>query len=267
VISLIQINWPDRGAKMDQDGMAEHAPKTTRPACVVGGEEPHQGPVYTVGDLRPGLAARILRDTPNSTPASLICEAHLAGFRRLYLEDLLEREHGELSDLDREVLASLDSGQTVVADVENAYDAGEGRDLGARAADAVARFGGSWTFILIFLGFLVLWMVINVVALFGRDFDPYPFILLNLMLSCVAAIQAPIIMMSQRRAEAKDRLRAENDYKVNLKAELEIRRLHDKIDHHLARQWHRLADLEKAQADLAEQAVARSEERTPPAEG
>lgn len=239
--------------------MAEHKPRTARPACVAGGGDPHGGPVHVIGELRPGLAARVLRDTPGATASDTICEVHLARFRRLYLEDLLEREHGELSDLDREVLASLDTGRPVVADVESAWDEGAGRDLGARAADAVARFGGSWTFILCFVGVLVVWMAINVTAALGRDFDPYPFILLNLVLSCVAAIQAPIIMMSQRRAEAKDRLRAENDYKVNLKAELEIRRLHDKIDHHLERQWRRLAEIERAQAELAEQAAAARE--------
>ena len=247
--------------------MTEQKSKAPRPSCVVVGEDPHQGPVYVVGDLRPGLAARILRDIPDARPSSLICDAHLARFRRLYLEDLLEREHGELSELDREVLASLDDGEMVAADVESAYQEGEGRDFGARAADAVARFGGSWTFILCFLGLLGVWMFLNVVAAFGRNFDPYPFILLNLMLSCVAAIQAPIIMMSQRRSEAKDRLRAENDYKVNLKAELEIRRLHDKMDHHLARQWQRLAELEHIQTALAERAAARPASPAPSAEG
>ena len=221
-------------------------------ACVVP-EPDHSGAMYQIRDLRPGLIERILRETGRDTPDGLICEAHLARCRRRYLEELLEREHGELSDLDREVLASFESGRTMVADVDGAFD--EGRSFGARAADAVARFGGSWTFILCFAAALVVWMGVNVTAALGSDFDPYPFILLNLVLSCLAAIQAPIIMMSQGRAEAKDRLRAENDYKVNLKAELEIRRLHDKIDHHLAQQWRRLAELERAQVELAEKAA------------
>jgi uncharacterized membrane protein len=119
------------------------------------------------------------------------------------------------------------------------------RSFGERAADRVASFGGSWTFLGLFASVLVVWMAVNSAYLLGSGaFDPYPFILLNLVLSCLAAVQAPIIMMSQRRSEARDRARAENDYKVNLKAELEIRALHDKLDRQLLRQWERLASIQ-----------------------
>jgi len=107
--------------------------------------------------------------------------------------------------------------------------------LGQRAADAIARFAGSWAFIFAFTGVLILWMVINTI-LASNAFDPYPFILLNLVLSCVAAIQAPLIMMSQNRQEEKDRRRAENDYKVNLKTEIMIEDLYDKVNAILAKQ-------------------------------
>ena len=107
--------------------------------------------------------------------------------------------------------------------------------LGQRSADAIARFAGSWAFIFAFTGVLILWMVINTI-LASNAFDPYPFILLNLVLSCVAAIQAPLIMMSQNRQEEKDRRRAENDYKVNLKTEIMIEDLHDKVNAILAKQ-------------------------------
>lgn len=107
--------------------------------------------------------------------------------------------------------------------------------LGQRAADTIAKFAGSWAFIFSFTGVLVLWMVVNVI-LAAKAFDPYPFILLNLVLSCVAAIQAPLIMMSQNRQEEKDRRRAENDYKVNLKTEIMIEDLYDKVNAILARQ-------------------------------
>jgi len=120
-------------------------------------------------------------------------------------------------------------------------------------ADHVAAFGGSWTFILSFCGLLVIWMLLNVTGVLFKIFDPYPFILLNLVLSCLAALQAPIIMMSQRRQESKDRLRGENDYRVNLKAELEIRQLHEKIDHHLAHQWERLAEMQQIQIEMLEE--------------
>ncbi|WP_234631888.1 DUF1003 domain-containing protein [Agrobacterium vitis] len=124
--------------------------------------------------------------------------------------------------------------------------------FGDRASDAVASFGGSWRFIIIFSIILVAWMAINSIGLFLRPFDPYPYILLNLLLSCVAAMQAPIIMMSQKRQEEKDRQRAENDYMINLRAELEIRQLHEKIDHQMAHQWARLAELQQIQIDLLE---------------
>ena len=107
--------------------------------------------------------------------------------------------------------------------------------LGQRAADTIAKFAGSWAFIFSFTGVLVLWMVVNVI-LAAKAFDPYPFILLNLVLSCVAAIQTPLIMMSQNRQEEKDRRRAENDYKVNLKTEIMIEDLYDKVNAILAKQ-------------------------------
>ncbi len=116
--------------------------------------------------------------------------------------------------------------------------------VGQRAADAIAKFAGSWAFIFSFTGILILWMVINAV-LAANAFDPYPFILLNLVLSCVAAIQAPLIMMSQNRQEEKDRRRAENDYKVNLKTEIMIEDLYDKVNAILAKQ----SQLEKRLAE------------------
>src|SRR5204863_9662655 len=121
---------------------------------------------------------------------------------------------------------------------------------GDRLADGIAAFGGSWAFILSFLGFLVLWIFANLWFLASRAFDPYPFILLNLILSCIAAMQAPVIMMSQNRQETRDRQRAENDYKINLKAELEIRHLHEKVDYLLHQFATRLMEVQQIQLDL-----------------
>jgi uncharacterized membrane protein len=120
-------------------------------------------------------------------------------------------------------------------------------------ADRIASFGGSWKFIILFMAVMVAWMTYNVVTLTGDHFDPYPFILLNLLLSCLAALQAPIIMMSQNRQDAKDRIRSENDFRVNLKAELEIRHLHEKIDHLLSRQWERMAEIQRVQLELMDE--------------
>ena len=105
-------------------------------------------------------------------------------------------------------------------------------------------------FISAFGGFILIWVLINTLVLILRPFDPYPFILLNLFLSCLAALQAPIIMMSQNRQEARDRLHSENDYRVNLKAELEIRQLHEKLDHLLQHQWERLMEIQQIQIEL-----------------
>ena len=122
--------------------------------------------------------------------------------------------------------------------------------FGQRLSDKIASFGGSWKFIIIFFFILVFWISVNSLILAFKPFDPYPFILLNLILSCLAAIQAPIIMMSQNRQEAKDRLRASHDYQINLKAELEIRQLHQKLDHLLSRQWERLVEIQEVQIEL-----------------
>lgn len=200
--------------------------------------------------VRPGVGKIIEAGHPGWQDGKFICEPDLAHARRAYVEALLEEERGELGAIERQVIDAMASHETISQPVSQAYR--ENLGFGDRVADRVASFGGSWTFILGFLLVLVLWMTVNVVHLFRQPFDPYPFILLNLVLSTLAAFQAPIIMMSQRRQEEKDRLRAENDYRVNLKAELEIRQLHEKIDHQLSRQWEKLAELQKIQIDLLE---------------
>ncbi len=127
-----------------------------------------------------------------------------------------------------------------------------GSTFGQRLADGIAEFGGSWTFIISFFGFLGLWILANILLLRSPTFDPYPFILLNLILSCIASLQAPVIMMSQNRQENKDRRRARSDYMVNLKAEMEVRGLHSKIDILIADQMKNLFQIQKAQLELLE---------------
>lgn len=142
---------------------------------------------------------------------------------------LLGMKYGDLSPEEREVIERIARKEPMAENVNITFH--ESLTLGQRLADRVAAFGGSWTFILLFSGAMVLWMLLNTYILVGREvFDPYPFILLNLVLSSLAALQAPIIMMSQNRQAAKDRLDITADYQVNLKAELEIMRLHQKVD-------------------------------------
>ncbi|MEZ6148432.1 MAG: DUF1003 domain-containing protein, partial [Planctomycetaceae bacterium] len=190
----------------------------------------------------------IAKDHPNWNERSQICATDLNRYRSEYIEDTLEQERGELSELERRVVESLREHELLSANVNQEFD--QQITLGERVADHVASFGGSWTFILLFTAVLTIWVAINSVAVMFRPFDPYPYILLNLVLSCLAAIQAPVIMMSQNRQEAKDRLRSEHDYRVNLKAELEIRHLHSKLDLLLTHQWQRLLEIQQLQTDL-----------------
>ena len=169
-------------------------------------------------------------------------------YRGQYVHSLLESEKGELTSLENEVLTSLRDHETLSKNVDTEFE-GEWT-LGERLADRIATFGGSWTFLIVFGFFLAVWIGVNSFILYAHPPDPYPYILLNLILSCLAAIQAPVIMMSQNRQEAKDRLRSEHDYQVNLKAELEIRHLHEKLDHLLSHQWERLAQIQEIQLEL-----------------
>ncbi len=198
--------------------------------------------------VRSALAEQIKAAYPDWKPEGYICLSDLNRFRMKYIQTLLESEKGELTILDREVLESLQRHETLSSNVDAEFE--KDLTLGEKLADRLASFGGSWTFLIIFGALLLAWVMLNSFMLIKRPFDPYPFILLNLVLSCLAAIQAPVIMMSQNRQEAKDRLRSQHDYQVNLKAELEIRHLHDKIDHLLSHQWERLVEIQQIQVDL-----------------
>ncbi len=201
--------------------------------------------------IRPSLLEFIKKKVPNLDSKGFICFQDLGEFRKDYVKEVLEDEIGELSALDQEVVASLEQHEILSADISSQFE--RKLTFGERLSDHIAEFGGSWKFLISFGAVLVIWIAINGVILVTRAFDPYPFILLNLILSCLAAVQAPIIMMSQNRAEARDRLRAENDYKVNLKAELEIRHLHEKLDHLLRRQYNRLFEIQQIQIELLQE--------------
>ncbi|SFN62556.1 Uncharacterized membrane protein [Paenimyroides ummariense] len=169
-------------------------------------------------------------------------------YRQRFISEKLVNEVGELNDLKKQVVDSISKSE-LISDESLKSDTKKDA-IGEKIADKVADFGGSWTFILSFVFFLLLWIGVNAFIFMNKGFDPYPFILLNLILSCVAALQAPIIMMSQNRQEAKDRERAKNDYMVNLKSELEIRILHEKIDHLIMHQQQELMEIQKVQTEL-----------------
>jgi uncharacterized membrane protein len=197
--------------------------------------------------LRPALLEIIQRDNPDFKQTDCLSLTELNMYRQKYIAEYLVKEVGELSELENTVLDSLKNKNTITDKIEEADDI---ITPGQRLADKVATFGGSWTFILSFGGFLFCWIVTNVLFLSSKAFDPYPFILLNLILSCIAALQAPVIMMSQNRQEEKDRDRARKDYMINLKSELEIRMLHEKIDHLIVHQQQELIQIQKVQIEM-----------------
>jgi len=198
--------------------------------------------------VRPAVVVEIRKQYPNWDETGFICSADLDRFRSQYVEGLLQAEKGELTALEQDVLKALRTHETIAEHLDSDYQ--QQLSFGERLADHFASFGGSWRFILAFGAMLVTWVIVNSLVLLWMPFDPYPFILLNLILSCLAAIQAPVIMMSQNRLESKDRLRAEHDYRVNLKAELEIRHLHEKMDHLLRHQWDRLVEIQQIQLEI-----------------
>lgn len=198
--------------------------------------------------VRPAIAQLIQRETGHWDETQWICLNDLQRFQQQYVRSLLEDEQGELSTLDKEVLQGLKEHEILARNPEVEIDAH--LTPGQRLADRIAAFGGSWWFIIAFAIILFGWMALNSWILVSKPFDPYPYILLNLVLSTLAAIQAPLIMMSQNRQESRDRARAQHDYQVNLKAELEIRQLHQKIDHMLSHQWERLVEIQEVQMEL-----------------
>ena len=237
-----------------------------RRACAITGRPTRPDDLTLAGTLRPRLFEMLQADHPTLTPDSEISREALATYRARYIEQLLEEERGSADRLERSVVDRIAGQETLARDIER-LEAEEAKSLpfGERVADRIASLGGSWRFIFLFLAVLFGWMALNSLALAGAAFDPFPYILLNLVLSCLAALQAPVIMMSQRRTEARDRARARNDYLVNLKAELSVRLLHEKVDHLLRQQWERLAEIQRQQVEIMEELAPHRARPRPPA--
>lgn len=236
--------------------------KPKKMSSAISGKKFHKRDLVRVDDLRPSLAHRIRTDHPDLPAGARISREELGRYRMRYTEELLQQEHGEFSELDRQVVESIAKQDTISENSEEEFE--EHRTFADRVSDNMAAFGGSWWFLISFGAVLLVWICINLIEGTVTAFDPYPFILLNLLLSCIAAIQAPIIMMSQKRQETKDRLRSFNDYRVNLKAELEVRHLHEKLDYLISRQWTRLAEMQQMQLDaMHELTGAKTQKRAP----
>lgn len=226
---------------------------STAPSSPFSGKSHPAGKQVPLTTVRPNIAQLILSQHPELNENSMVGIDVVNAARIEYVRALLKGQLGELSKLDEEVIESLHRHE-VVSESPDEEDEGA-TTFGERLSDKIAEFGGSWTFILSFLAFMGLWIALNVVVFLNKGFDPYPFILLNLLLSCLASLQAPVIMMSQNRQELRDRRRAENDYKVNLKAELEIRHLHEKIDYLLHQQATRLLEIQQIQLEVMREAA------------
>ncbi len=201
-------------------------------------------------DLREGIFNFIQSEHLGFSDDSMISIDELNHLRRLYLTHLISEEKGEIAVIDKDVMTAIEQNSILSENIED--DKEEASTFGQRMADRIATFGGSWTFITVFFSFILIWIFVNIWLLAQKAFDPFPFILLNLILSCLAAIQAPIIMMSQNRQEQKDRIRSEHDYKINLKAELEIKLLSEKIDHLLVHHNKKLLEIQELQTDYLE---------------
>lgn len=210
--------------------------------------------------MRRGIKDLIKKDSPQFDDSCHLAMSELNHYRERYIADFLEKEVGELSQLEGNVLQSMRDNSLIADNPEDDND-NSNATFGQRVADNVATFGGSWTFIISFMSFLLIWIAANVFILSNKGFDPYPFILLNLILSCIAALQAPVIMMSQNRQEEKDRERAKNDYMVNLKSELEIRMLHEKLDHLILHQEQNLIEIQQVQVDMMNDILSRLEKK------
>lgn len=208
--------------------------------------------------IRNSLIKEIQKDFPQFNDSSFIALPELTHYRQLYVRNLLSKEVGTLTQLEQTVLNNINHNHLIAdeaSEIKNPVTRGQ------RWADRIATFGGSWNFLFIFGLFLLAWMALNIIMLHNKGFDPYPFILLNLILSCIAAVQAPVIMMSQNRQEEKDRERAKNDYMVNLKSELEVRMLHEKIDQLLLAQEENLLEMQQSQINMMNELMKKIESK------
>jgi uncharacterized membrane protein len=223
--------------------------------CDICGKTFPEGQLISGHGIRHEIERLIIKDHPTWNDNNFICKDDFNGYRLKYISGFIEAEEGSVEVLKNEVINSILQNE-LISDDTNINNVP--LKFGDRISDKVAAFGGSWKFIISFSAILVVWIVINsLVILLAKPFDPYPFILLNLILSCVAAMQAPIIMMSQNRQEMKDRMRSENDYMINLKSEIEIRTLHEKVDHLLLDQWSKMMRIQEIQIEILEEIQAK----------
>jgi uncharacterized membrane protein len=225
--------------------------KKTKGTCYVTGGEHDIDDLIAGDDIREAVIDEIHKDHPNFNDDSFISTRELFKYRQRHMENIVKREMGQVTELEKQVLEKLNSNKFISEDVEPEIE--NELSFADRLSDKIAEFGGSWKFIISFLSMMAVWMAVNIYFYHEKGFDPYPFILLNLVLSCIAALQAPVIMMSQNRQETKDRIRSEHDYQVNLASELQIRMLHEKLDHLMHNQHRQMIEIQQIQMELIQE--------------
>lgn len=214
---------------------------------------------YRGDTIRKQILSLIQEDYPDFNDDAYMSAQSLNVYRRKYLSSLIADENSDLDALEKEVLEAVATHDILTDNVELEIEST--LTIGQKLADKIAEFGGSWFFISFFFLFILMWVFVNINNHLFTGFDPYPFILLNLILSCLAAIQAPIIIMSQNRVEDNDRRRSEHDYQINLKAELEIKLLNEKIDHLISRQNVKMLEIQEVQTDFLQDILMRVERK------
>ncbi len=218
--------------------------------CLICHKRFDQKSIMPVGTIRDSLLKAIKKLHPNlAFDSGFICQNDLNLTRKEYFKQLIVEEQGDLTEVEASVIKALHEHE-VISKLDD-LDESSQLTFGQRLSDRIAEFGGSWPFIIIFTIIITMWIVWNSKA--AVHFDPFPYILLNLILSCLAALQAPVIMMSQNRQQARDRIKQQQDYKINLKSEVEVRVLNEKIDKLISHQWQRLLEIQEMQMDFMEE--------------
>lgn len=218
---------------------------------IISGKEKKLNECYRVSELPDNLVKLIQTQFPVIQPSDYISIEEVQPFRKKLLEKIIEEEISEMSRIDEIISNTVKKEEKISRDIDEEFDTQ--LSYGERLSDSIASFGGSWRFIIIFGVILFVWIVINLVV--TKPLDPFPFNLLSLILSTIAALQAPVIMMSQNRQETKDRLRSRHDYMVNLKAEIEISSLNEKLDRLLKERWTRLLEVQQIQFELMQETL------------
>jgi len=226
--------------------------------CEICQKKFHLSELYPLSLIRSNVLSNTMKHYPYLNKEGFICIPDLRTISASHYEEILKQEKGALTELEDEVIESLKMHEILSENKNVEFESS--LTFGDRLADKIAIFGGSWTFISIFGIVLFSWMGVNSFQLFSNPFDPYPFIFLNLILSCLAAIQAPIIMMSQNRQTSKDRLTQEGDYQTNLKAELQIRQLNARLELFMKHHWQKMHEISRNQEAILNEIESKQSE-------